>query len=346
MTANIMRRFAQAAVIAGLALAAAALLPAGPPFAIHKAHAAVPLPNEKADTATLAEFRTVLSKYGSFTTHPRYGEIWVPSVTPAGWHPYPACQWVYTKDGWYFDDETPWGSIVHHYGRWSHDEKVGWFWVPDEDWSPGWVVWRKSDQWVGWAPMPPEQDSHFIASRDFNNDKFWTFMEAKKFFNGGCGTTVRATQVIHHTKHVTIFELPPGLLVEVIFVPKWKIKVITELVTIFIDRICPDDRRPGRDPGKVPWKPTKLYSPSGPTDRPRVSIDKPGISIDTPRPGILVKPGKPEGPGRPIVSRTGKPIGIISSGDKPGKPSGGRPTGRATSSSVASQTPKSAKLLR
>ena len=91
---------------------------------------------------------------------------------------------------------------------------------------------------VAGAPMPPEQDAHLIASRDFNNDKFWTFMEAKKFFNGGCGTTVRATQVIHLTKHVTIFNLPPGLLVEVIFVPKWKIKVIIKLVTIVVDHVC------------------------------------------------------------------------------------------------------------
>jgi hypothetical protein len=332
MTANIIRRFAQAALIASLALPAAALVQTGTPVAMTKAHAAVPIPSDKPDTANLAEFKAVLAKYGTFATHAKYGEIWIPSVTPAGWHPYPACQWVYTKDGWYFNDETPWGSIVHHYGRWSHDEKVGWFWVPDEDWSPGWVVWRKSDQWVGWAPMPPEQDSHFVASRDFNNDKFWTFMEAKKFFNGGCGTTVRATQVIHHTKYVTIFDLPPGLLVEVIFVPKWKIKVIIKLVTIFIDRICPD-------PGKVPWKPTKLHSPGAPPteskpDKPRVSIDKPSISIDTQRPGIQVKPEKPD-----------RPIGIISSGDKPGKPSGGRPSGR-TPSGLVSQTPKTAKLLR
>jgi len=211
MTANLIRRFAQAALIACLALPAVCLLPAGTPLAISNAHAAVPVPSDKPDTANLAEFKRVLSEYGAFATHPRYGEIWVPNVTPPGWHPYPACQWVYTKDGWYFNDETPWGSIVHHYGRWSHDEKVGWFWVPDEDWSPGWVVWRKNDRWVGWAPMPPEQDSHLIASREFNNDKFWTFMEAKKFFSGGCGTTVRATQVIHQTKHVTIFNLPPGL---------------------------------------------------------------------------------------------------------------------------------------
>ena len=36
-----------------------------------------------------------------------YGEVWIPNVTPAGWHPYPACQWVYTQRiGWYFDDKT------------------------------------------------------------------------------------------------------------------------------------------------------------------------------------------------------------------------------------------------
>jgi hypothetical protein len=117
--------------------------------------------------------------------------------------------------------------------------------------------------------------------------------------------------------------------------------VIIKLVTIFIDRICPD-------PGKVPWKPTKLHSPGAPPteskpDKPRVSIDKPSISIDTQRPGIQVKPGKPDRPifGRPID----RPIGIISSGDKPGKPSGGRPSGRAPSGLV-SQTPKTAKLLR
>jgi uncharacterized protein DUF6600 len=342
MTGNVFRRFAQAALIVCLALPAASLLPASIPLATSKAHAAVPVPSDKPDTANLAEFKRVLSEYGAFATHPRYGEIWVPNVTPPGWHPYPACQWVYTKDGWYFNDETPWGSIVHHYGRWSHDEKVGWFWVPDEDWSPGWVVWRKSDRWVGWAPMPPEQDAHLIASRDFNNDKFWTFMEAKKFFNGGCGTTVRATQVIHLTKHVTIFNLPPGLLVEVIFVPKWKIKVIIKLVTIVVDHVCP---APG-----VPWKPTKLHAPVIPAepkpDKPRVSIDKPSISIDTPtqRPGILVKPGKP--PERPIFVRPiiDKPIGIVNAGDKPSKPNGR--SGRRPDGSVVSETPKGIHQLR
>ena len=89
MTGNVFRRFAQAALIVCLALPAASLLPASIPLATSKAHAAVPVPSDKPDTANLAEFKRVLSEYGAFATHPRYGEIWVPNVTPPGWHPYP-----------------------------------------------------------------------------------------------------------------------------------------------------------------------------------------------------------------------------------------------------------------
>jgi hypothetical protein len=72
------------------------------------------------------EVRAVLSQYGQFVQHPRYGEIWVLSVTPPNWHPYPACHWVNTRQyGWTFDDQTPWGKIVHHYGRWTHDAQTG-----------------------------------------------------------------------------------------------------------------------------------------------------------------------------------------------------------------------------
>src|SRR5450631_716751 len=52
-----------------------------------------------------AEVRAVLSQYGSFVNHEKYGEVWVPTVTPQDWHPYPPCQWVNSRRyGWYFDD--------------------------------------------------------------------------------------------------------------------------------------------------------------------------------------------------------------------------------------------------
>ena len=33
------------------------------------------------------------------------------------------------QDGWYYDDKTPWGQIVHHYGRWFYHRNA-WCWAP------------------------------------------------------------------------------------------------------------------------------------------------------------------------------------------------------------------------
>ena len=48
------------------------------------------------------------------------------------------------------------GDIVYHYGRWVRVQDEGWCWVPDTDWGPAWVSWRNNDEYVGWAPLPPE----------------------------------------------------------------------------------------------------------------------------------------------------------------------------------------------
>jgi len=214
MKTTMTKRLARAALIAGLALPTAALLPGTGPIAALQAQA-----------ATAADFKGVLVNYGSFVNHAKYGEVWVPSVTPQGWHPYPPCHWVNTKKyGWYFQDNTPWGAIVHHYGRWAHDAQMGWIWVPGEQWSPGWVVWRTSDQWVGWVPMLPDQDVKTISADEFNNDKMWIFMEVEKFGKSCAGDTVVAAAqyptIFAATRYVTeiafidgivIFVLPPYL---------------------------------------------------------------------------------------------------------------------------------------
>ncbi|NVO15996.1 MAG: hypothetical protein HXX10_18335 [Rhodoplanes sp.] len=185
------------------------------------------------------EVRSVLTQYGQFVQHPRYGEIWVPSVTPPNWHPYPACHWVNTKQyGWYFDDQTPWGKIVHHYGRWTHDAQTGWFWVPGAEFSPGWVVWRTSPQWIGWAPTLPDEDVQSISKDDFNNGGFWTFMETAKFARNCSDEAIQPAQqtptLLTQTQFVTniqvvsgisIFVLPPYIVGPIIDIsitfPPW-----------------------------------------------------------------------------------------------------------------------------
>jgi hypothetical protein len=70
------------------------------------------------------------------------------------------------------------------------------------------------------------------------------------------------SQVFNQTQYVTIFDLPPGLLVEIVFVPKWKVKVITKFVTIIIDRICPPIPRPIPDPKPPRYHPWPTFNPS------------------------------------------------------------------------------------
>ena len=241
------KRLSFAVLFAGLLLPAAALFaqashaaPAAP-SAVAAPEAIMQAPVASTDEETIAQFKKTLADYGNFVTLPQYGEVWVPTVTPEGWHPYEPCHWIYAKDvGWYFRDNTPWGAIVHHYGRWSHDAKIGWFWVPDANWSPGWVVWRNSDQWTGWAPMPPDLEAQKVSLDDFNKDKMWIFMETPKFLNG-CGGTVVASNVYEETNPLTIFELPVGHIVDVHIITRWKIRVLRRIVVI--DRICPP-RRP------------------------------------------------------------------------------------------------------
>jgi hypothetical protein len=165
--------------------------------------------------------RDVLTQYGTFVQHPKYGEVWVPSVTPPGWHPYPPCSWIKTrKYGWYYNDKTPWGAIIHHYGRWVFTQDMGWIWTPGAEFSPGWVVWRSNPQYIGWAPMLPEQDIQAISADAFNGSDQWLFMEAAKFGSGCSGNLIvaksRIQPLLEQTTYVTHLEYVDGIAVFVL----------------------------------------------------------------------------------------------------------------------------------
>ncbi len=157
------------------------------------------------------EMHAVLADYGKFVQNARYGEVWVPGVTPPGWHPYEPCHWVKTRQfDWFYLDRTPWGAIVHHYGRWAHDDQLGWIWVPGVDFSPGWVVWQTTEQDVGWAPMPPAEDMRQITAAQLGTADFWTFM-ARTDFMHGCGATVPAGPLLRTAIFVREIRLVAGI---------------------------------------------------------------------------------------------------------------------------------------
>jgi hypothetical protein len=106
-------------------------------------------------------FREALGPYGVWRHHPRFGEVWLPREVPRDWRPYEYGHWVFTEEwGWYWvsnEVEADWGWVAFHYGRWVYEPSWGWFWVPGDEWAPAWVDWRYGDDYVGWAPLPPDE---------------------------------------------------------------------------------------------------------------------------------------------------------------------------------------------
>jgi hypothetical protein len=103
-------------------------------------------------------FYDTLSPYGGWVNVEGYGLCWRPTVVvyDSSWQPY--CDhghWVYTDSGWYWLSDYSWGATAFHYGRWFRDARFGWCWWPDTVWAPSWVCWRYSDDYCGWAPLPP-----------------------------------------------------------------------------------------------------------------------------------------------------------------------------------------------
>src|ERR1700687_6013949 len=106
----------------------------------------------------MGEFRETLGAYGRWIEHPRWGAVWVPAGISGDWRPYRLGHWVYTDEwGWYWVADEEWGRIAYHYGRWVRDRELGWIWLPGSDWGPAWVSWRRGEETVGWAPMPPDE---------------------------------------------------------------------------------------------------------------------------------------------------------------------------------------------
>jgi hypothetical protein len=96
-----------------------------------------------------------LNDYGEWIMVPGFGTVWRPDAGP-DWRPFVYGHWVYSKEGWVWDSDEPFGWIVCHYGNWFYDEDQGWVWLPGNTWSPARVKWYVTDDEIGWEPLFPE----------------------------------------------------------------------------------------------------------------------------------------------------------------------------------------------
>jgi len=132
-------------------------------------------------------FYDYLSDFGIWVYLPGYDYVWVPRATSYYWRPYTYGRWLWTDWGWTWVSYFDWGWGPFHYGRWDFDRELGWFWVPGTTWSPAWVSWRRSDLYIGWAPLPPQvrlAAGVGITSLPYSLPaNFWIFVEGRYFLN-------------------------------------------------------------------------------------------------------------------------------------------------------------------
>lgn len=160
----------------------------------------------------VGDFEEPLSEYGRWIETPEYGRVWQPYNVGNEWRPYASDgRWIHTEYGWYWESYEPWGWACYHYGNWVYTPYCGWAWVPGVVWSPAWVVWRESDEYVAWAPVPPphcptyypayEYCAPGIRYVDFVFVTWFDFCEPIHFKHGRHHG--HHYKVIHKTKNVT-----------------------------------------------------------------------------------------------------------------------------------------------
>lgn len=171
---------------------------------------------ETAAPRSYGMFYQKLEPYGDWRETDDYGYVFQPREAEQSrhWRPYTDGRWVYTDAGWTWVSEEPFGWATYHYGRWARLQNVGWVWVPGQEWAPAWVSWRKSDDYVGWAPLPPE--AHFDRHAGIHNwsDNYYdigptqyTFVETQNLGARDVRTSVVPTEqnvtIINKTTNVT-----------------------------------------------------------------------------------------------------------------------------------------------
>jgi hypothetical protein len=81
--------------------------------------------------------------------------VWKPRGFDSDWSPYSDGQWVYTYTGWVWSSSYDWGWAAYHYGRWVYYDLYGWVWLPGRYYSPSWVQWCYTPDYIGWYPLYP-----------------------------------------------------------------------------------------------------------------------------------------------------------------------------------------------
>ncbi|MCX6978996.1 MAG: hypothetical protein NTX04_13935, partial [Verrucomicrobia bacterium] len=151
-------------------------------------------------------FYDALLPYGEWIEVEGYGFCWRSTEMDRQWVPYTDGYWAFTDAGWTWVGYEEFAGIVYHYGRWVSVRGQGWCWVPDYEWGPGWVSWRRGKDYVGWAPLPPQAKwrpevgiSTWVDTRYDIGPGFYNFCRMSDF-----GAPVLRPVIVDRSRNVTI----------------------------------------------------------------------------------------------------------------------------------------------
>jgi hypothetical protein len=179
-----------------------------------------------ATTVSISFFHETLSPHGRWVAAAPYGEVWVPAAS-VGWEPYVNGEWQYTDWGWTWVSYDPWGDIPFHYGTWVRVSRWGWAWVPGTVWAPAWVTWACTDDFIGWAPVPP---SFVLTASGYSGraivaaQSAYVFVPAHQFVgvrvNSARVPIARNATILTHASRATAFQVSGGVVHNVGFTPQ------------------------------------------------------------------------------------------------------------------------------
>jgi Family of unknown function (DUF6600) len=162
-----MRRFKNIALILALLLLGFATANAGASFSINVGSGGYYQPVGDYDylpyayqtypgyAAPRINFYDMMSQYGGWVNVPPFGQVWKPYASN-DWRPYTYGHWISTQQyGQMWEGYEPWAWAGYHYGNWIFDRYYGWVWIPGYEWHPGQVAWARSNDSIGWMPLPP-----------------------------------------------------------------------------------------------------------------------------------------------------------------------------------------------
>jgi Family of unknown function (DUF6600) len=170
---------------------------------------------------SIGGFYNELEPYGRWVdcNYRGYGDCWVPARVSRDWQPYSNGEWVYTEYGWTWVSYDAWGDDPYHYGSWVYTNRYRWAWIPGTVWAPAWVTWSYSDNYVGWAPLPP---SIVFGSSGYSGRPIrmrptqYVFVPTNRFIGSNIASVRTAPQqsatIFRQTTPITRFGVSGGII--------------------------------------------------------------------------------------------------------------------------------------